>query len=130
MPPFEARRHHSSTVASTKPPAYIMDWPLILEAIIYLSHIGCQMDVCPEKKKELKRSKSGRKDLRGGGGGGGGGFSRGYRKLHGPDGKTRQSKREIRWLLMSVRSTERSFKCCNYLGGTGLFPLEDLLADR
>lgn len=41
--------HNSSTVASTKPTAYIMDWALILEAIIYLSYIGCQMDVCPEK---------------------------------------------------------------------------------
>lgn len=54
-------------VASTKPTAYIMDWALILEAIIYLSHIGCQMDVCWGKKKqkksllttELKRSMSG-----------------------------------------------------------------------
>lgn len=44
-------------VASTKPTACIMDWALILEAIIYLSHIGCQMDVCPGKKKK-KREKS------------------------------------------------------------------------
>lgn len=48
--PFEPRWHNSSTVASTKPTAYIMDWALILGAIIYLSHIRCQMDVCPEKK--------------------------------------------------------------------------------
>lgn len=52
-------------VASTKPTAYNVDWALILEAIIYLSHIGCQMDVCLEKKKKksllttkLKRSNS------------------------------------------------------------------------
>lgn len=43
-------QHNSSMVASTKPTAYIMDWELILEAIIYLSHIRCQMDVCPGKE--------------------------------------------------------------------------------
>lgn len=49
-------------VVSSKPTAYIMDWALILAAIIYLYHIGCQMDMCPEKSlltTKLRRSKSG-----------------------------------------------------------------------
>lgn len=50
MPLFEPWWQSSSTVASTKPTVYIMDWALILDAIIYLSHIGCQMDVRPGKK--------------------------------------------------------------------------------
>lgn len=58
---FGPRWHNSSMVASTKPTAYNVDWALILGAIIYLSHIGCQMDACPEKSlltTKLKRSNS------------------------------------------------------------------------
>lgn len=91
MPLFE---HNSSMVASTKPTADIMDWALILEAIIYLSHIGCQMDVCLEKKqKQIKKEKAAdykaedERELHNTEGS----FSRGHRSywLHGSDKKWR-----------------------------------------
>lgn len=120
MPLFE---HNSSMVASTKPTAYIMDWALILEAIIYLSHIGCQMDACLEKnKKQIKKEKPA--DYK----------AEEEQELHNTEwvspedieaiGSTVQTKNEgqedwgIRWLLISICCREHSFKCCNYLRGT------------
>lgn len=116
-----------------------MDWALILEAIIYLSHIGCQMDVCPGKKiqkkkvcwlqswrgawvvqqKRLKRRRRRRKKL----------LQRSYRLLLQRQ-RERKGRRGIRWLLMSICSGEPSLQVLNYLGGAGRFSLEDVSADR
>lgn len=123
MAPGPLFEHNSSMVASTKPTADIMDWALILEAIIYLSHIGCQMDVCLEKKqKQIKKERLLTTKLRTS-------ESCTIQKEVSPEdieaiGSTVQTKNEgqeewgIRWLLISICCSERSFKCCNYLRGT------------
>lgn len=60
MPTFWLWWLYSGTTANTQPKAYIMDWALILEGIIYLIFIEGQMDLFPGKSADDRLEQSSR----------------------------------------------------------------------